>query len=171
MSAVGRDPVLTYGKEDDAIVRPWARHDRTMAQTGVRTMARQLPGLLRLAWSLAWEADRRGLVVMVVLRALAGVLTAVLRDGPTPQRLHDALPALVFVIAAGTLRSGLAAATNLVRVRLGPGWTGSATSGCSTWPPVHRSWPSMTRASSTTLTLRSGAPPAGASSSTTRSRC
>ncbi len=130
--AAEHDPVLTYGKEDDDGVRPWARHDRTMAQTGVRTMARRLPGLLRLAWSLAWEADRRGLVVMVVLRvlagvieaagllAVAGVLTAVLRDGPTPQRLHDALPALILVVAAGTLRSGLAAATNLVRVRLGP---------------------------------------------------
>lgn len=64
--------MLTYGKEDDDRVRPWSRHDRTMAETGVRTLARRLPGLLRLAWSLAWEADRAGLVVMVVLRVFAG---------------------------------------------------------------------------------------------------
>ncbi|WP_423748138.1 ABC transporter ATP-binding protein [Frankia canadensis] len=127
-----RDTVLTYGRVDENAVRSWERQERTLQRTGVRTMARRLPGLLRLAWSVAWEADRAGLVVMVVLRVLAGVvealgllavagaLTAVLRDGPTPQRLRDAVPAVILVVAAGVARSGLAAATSLIQARLGP---------------------------------------------------
>ncbi len=126
------DALLTYGREEDDPTRPWTRHDRTMAATGARTMARRLPGLLRLAWSLAWAADRTGLIIMTVLRvaagvveavgllAVAGALTEVLRDGPTPQRLRAALPALLLIVAAGTLRSGLGAAQSLVRTRLGP---------------------------------------------------
>ncbi len=127
-----RDPVLTYGKEDDDGTRPWSKHDRTMAQTGFFVMAKRLPGLLRLAWSLAWEADRAGLITMVILRvlsgiveaggllAVAGALTAILREGPTPQRLKEALPALALVVGAGVARTGLSMVNNLLRTRFGP---------------------------------------------------
>ncbi|ABW13269.1 ABC transporter related [Parafrankia sp. EAN1pec] len=127
-----RDPVLTYGREDDDTPRPWSRHDRTMERTGVLAMTRRLPGLLRLAWSLAWEADRIGLVTMVGLRvlsglveaagllAVAGALTAVLSEGPTPQRLHDAIPALVLVVGAGVVRTAISLVTSLLQSRFGP---------------------------------------------------
>jgi ATP-binding cassette subfamily B protein len=103
-----------------------------MAKTGVATMTRRLPGLLRLAWSLAWEADRVGLTVMVGLRVLSGVveaagllavagaLTAVVREGPTPQRIEHALPSLILVVVAGTVRTGLSMATGLLSSRFGP---------------------------------------------------
>ena len=126
------DPVLTYGRVDESAAPTWMRQEQALQRTGIRTMARRLPGLLRLAWSVAWEADRRALVAMVVLRvlggavealgllAVAGALTAVLRDGPTPQRLRDAVPAMILVVAAGVVRSGLSAATGLLQARLGP---------------------------------------------------
>jgi ATP-binding cassette, subfamily B, bacterial len=103
-----------------------------MAQTGFLVMARRLPGLLRLAWSLAREADHAGLIVMVILRVLSGiveaggllavasVLTAVLREGPTPHRLRAALPALLLVVGAGILRTGLSTVNSLLQTRLGP---------------------------------------------------
>ncbi|WP_407673540.1 ABC transporter ATP-binding protein [Parafrankia colletiae] len=128
----GRDQVLTYGREDDPKVRAWSKHDLTMSRTGVLAMGRRLPGLLRLAWSLAWEADRSGLIALVSLRVLAGVieavgllavagaLTAVLSEGPTPDRLREALPALLIVIGAGVLRTALSLITNLLQSRFGP---------------------------------------------------
>ncbi|CAO5192611.1 ABC transporter ATP-binding protein [Frankia sp. AiPs1] len=126
------DPVLTYGREDGDATGAWTKHMRTMERTGVRTMARQLPGLLRLSWSLAWEADRTGLIALVAVRvlsglleaagllAVAGALTGLLAEGPTPQRLHAALPALVLVVGAGTTRTGLSLVENLLRSRFGP---------------------------------------------------
>jgi ATP-binding cassette, subfamily B, bacterial len=127
-----RDAVLTYGVEQEDSSNPWRRHDTTMAETGLATMTRRLPGLLRLAWSLAWEADRTVLAVMVGLRllsgvveaagllAVAGALTAVVREGPTPQRLEHALPSLILVVVAATARNGLSMANSLLTARFGP---------------------------------------------------
>ncbi|WP_239340527.1 ABC transporter ATP-binding protein [Frankia sp. CiP3] len=129
---LARDPVLTYGREDEATSRPWSKHDRTLAQTGFLIMAKRLPGLFRLAWSLAWESDRAGLITMVTLRvlsgiveaggllAVAGALGALLREGPTPRRLMAALPALALVVGAGIVRTGLSMVNNFLRTRFGP---------------------------------------------------
>ncbi|WP_083418448.1 ABC transporter ATP-binding protein [Pseudofrankia sp. BMG5.36] len=126
------DPVLTYGKEDEDSTGAWTKHKKTMERTGVRTMARRLPGLLGLSWSLAWEADRAGLLALVTVRvvsglaeaagllAVAGALTELLREGPTPDRIREALPALALVAAAGVVRVGLALLERLLRSRFGP---------------------------------------------------
>jgi ATP-binding cassette subfamily B protein len=132
-SGAARDPALIYGvEEDEENARPWLRHEATMRETGVRTMARRLPGLMRLAWSLAWEADRVRLLVVVGLRVLSGVvqaagllavagaLTAVVREGPTPDRIRHALPSLILVLAAGVVRTALSTANTLVAARFGP---------------------------------------------------
>jgi len=48
-----------------------------MQSTNVRrTKARRLPGLLRLAWSLAWDADRPGLIALVTVRVVTGLVEA-----------------------------------------------------------------------------------------------
>ncbi|MCM3883253.1 ABC transporter ATP-binding protein/permease [Frankia sp. R82] len=126
------DPVLTYGQDDGDSTGAWTKHMRTMEHTGVRTMARQLPGLLRLSWSLAFEADRAGLIALVTVRvvvglleavgllAVAGALTGLLSQGPTPDRLRAALPAMALVVGAGALRTALSLVENLLRSRFGP---------------------------------------------------
>jgi ATP-binding cassette subfamily B protein len=129
---IPHDPVLTYGKEDEEAANPWRKHEKTMERTNVRTMARRLPGLLRLAWSLAWEADRPGLIALVTVRvvsglaeaagllAVAGALTGLLSAGPTPDRIRHALPALALVVGAGLVRTALSLVESLLRSRFGP---------------------------------------------------
>ncbi|MBL7497648.1 ABC transporter ATP-binding protein [Frankia nepalensis] len=129
---VSHDPLLIYGREDDDPTGAWTKHNKTMERTGVRTMARRLPSLLRLSWSLAWEADRAGLIALVSVRvvsglveavgllAVAGALTGLLREGPTPDRVRAALPALALVVAAGVVRTGLSLVESLLRSRFGP---------------------------------------------------
>ncbi|OHV35319.1 MULTISPECIES: ABC transporter ATP-binding protein [Pseudofrankia] len=126
------DPVLTYGKEDEDPTGAWTKHKKTMERTGVRTMARRLPGLLKLSWSLAWEADRAGLLALVAVRvvsglaeaagllAVAGALTELLSAGPTPDRIREALPALALVAGAGVVRTALSLVESLLRRRFGP---------------------------------------------------
>ncbi|MBL7487328.1 ABC transporter ATP-binding protein [Frankia sp. AgB1.9] len=131
-AAIPHDPVLTYGKEDDDTSSAWRKHEKTMERTGVRTMVKRLPGLLRLAWSLAWEADRNGLIALVTVRvvaglveaagllAVAGALSGLLTAGPTPDRVRHALPALALILAAGLVRTALSLVENLLRARFGP---------------------------------------------------
>lgn len=131
-ATIPHDPVLTYGKEDDDTSSAWRKHEKTMERTGVRTMVKRLPGLLRLAWSLAWEADRNGLIALVTVRvvaglveaagllAVAGALSGLLTAGPTPDRVRHALPALVLILAAGLVRTALSLVENLLRARFGP---------------------------------------------------
>jgi ATP-binding cassette subfamily B protein len=127
------DPLVTYGKEEEEPPSTgWGKHRRTMARTGMLAMARRLPSLLRLSWSLAWEADRSGLVALVTVRVLSGVaqalgllavagaLTGLLAEGPTPQRVREALPALALVVGAGLVRTGLSMVEGLLRSRFGP---------------------------------------------------
>ena len=131
-AAALHDPTLTYGKEDDDATGAWTKHSKTMESTGVRTMARRLPGLLAMSWSLAWEADRTGLVALIAVRvvgglaeaagllAVAGALTELLSAGPTPDRIRDALPALALVAGAGVVRTALSVVESLLRRRFGP---------------------------------------------------
>jgi ATP-binding cassette subfamily B protein len=131
-ATIPHDPVLTYGKEDDDTSSAWRKHEKTMERTGVRTMVKRLPGLLRLAWSLAWEADRNGLIALVTVRvvaglveaagllAVAGALSGLLTAGPTPDRVRHALPALALILAAGLVRTALSLVENLLRARFGP---------------------------------------------------
>ncbi|ADP84911.1 ABC transporter ATP-binding protein [Pseudofrankia inefficax] len=131
-ATIPHDPVLTYGKEDDDTSSAWRKHEKTMERTGVRTMVKRLPGLLRLAWSLAWEADRNGLIALVTVRvvaglveaagllAVAGALGGLLTAGPTPDRVRHALPALALILAAGLVRTALSLVENLLRARFGP---------------------------------------------------
>jgi len=129
---VPHDPLLIYGQENEDPTGAWSKHTKTMERTGVRTMARRLPGLLRLAWSLAWEADRPGLIALVTVRvvsglvealgllAVAGALTGLLSEGPTPDRVREALPALGLVVGAAVVRTGLSLVEGLLRSRFGP---------------------------------------------------
>ncbi|HEU4426245.1 MAG TPA: ABC transporter ATP-binding protein [Pilimelia sp.] len=110
----------------------WYAHGGRLSGTGFWAMARRLPALVRQSLGLAWEANRRDTVVAVAANLVGGVLTAfgllatrdvaaaLLAEGPTPERVRAAVPALTVVGAAMAIRSGLATAAGWAQSRLGP---------------------------------------------------
>ncbi|WP_131742454.1 ABC transporter ATP-binding protein [Actinomadura roseirufa] len=109
-------------------------HSRTreLSETGMRTMARRLPMVIVQATRLAWRASRADTAVTISLNLLAGVftafgllattgvLTALFSAGPTPDRVHDALPSLALVAGAVALQAALKAAAGWAQARLQP---------------------------------------------------
>jgi ATP-binding cassette subfamily B protein/ATP-binding cassette subfamily C protein len=110
----------------------WLRHGDTMAGVGFLTVARRLPYLIRQALSMAWQAGPRDTTATVVLSMLGGVftafgllattgvLTALFEAGPTPDRIRAALPSLLLVGVAATIRTVLQAGAGWAQARLGP---------------------------------------------------
>ncbi|KAA9377059.1 ABC transporter ATP-binding protein [Microbispora cellulosiformans] len=110
----------------------WARHYGTMAGLSFLTVARRLPGLIRQALRIAWEASPRDTVATVALNVLGGVLTAfgllattgvltaLLQEGPTPDRVRAALPSLLLVGLAATVRTAVQAGAGWAESRLSP---------------------------------------------------
>lgn len=107
------------------------RHDNALADT-FTTMARRLPSLAATALRLAWEADRRALLLAGLLQLATGMLTAVglyatrgalvplFAPGPVAERLHTAAPSLTVIMLSAAGRSIIAAATLAVTARIGP---------------------------------------------------
>jgi ABC-type multidrug transport system fused ATPase/permease subunit len=99
----------------------WNRHDQEFFESDMLTVVRKLPRLAGRCARLAWRADRRGSLTVVVcqltlgataafgLLATNGVLRAMLAAGPTPGRIKQALPAILLVSVAGILTSLLTA--------------------------------------------------------------
>lgn len=110
----------------------WHAHIGKMTGIGFLTIARRLPALVSQAIRLAWLASPRDTVITIVLSLLAGVFTAfgllattgvlsaLFAAGPTPDRVVAALPALVLVGAAGTLRTLTQAGAGWAQSRLDP---------------------------------------------------
>ncbi|QKW17841.1 hypothetical protein HUT16_01080 [Kitasatospora sp. NA04385] len=64
----------------------FVRHEEAGVQAGLWAVARQIPGMLRLAWRLARRADRTaraGVVLAEIGRAGAAALSPVVADEPT----------------------------------------------------------------------------------------
>ncbi|WP_271223181.1 ABC transporter ATP-binding protein [Streptosporangium carneum] len=103
-----------------------------MTGVGFLTIARRLPALVAQAVRLAWLASPRDTVVTISLSLLGGVFTAfgllattgvlsaLFEAGPTPERVMAALPSLVLVGVAGTLRTLTQAGAGWAQSRLDP---------------------------------------------------
>ncbi|NBE94974.1 ABC transporter ATP-binding protein [Nonomuraea sp. KC401] len=110
----------------------WHAHTDKMAEVGFLTIARRLPALVVEALRMAWRASPRDTVATVTLNLLGGVftafgllattgvLTALFSEGPTPDRVVAALPALVLVGAAAVLRTTTQAGAGWAQSRLNP---------------------------------------------------
>ncbi|MEU6866778.1 ABC transporter ATP-binding protein [Streptomyces sp. NPDC046876] len=95
-------------------------------------MARRLPVLMRQALALAWRADRRAVIALMVCQAVAGALeafgllattstiTAILSSGDITDRLQAAAPSLVVLGAALAGRAGLGITVVWLSERVGP---------------------------------------------------
>ncbi|GAA1165341.1 ATP-binding cassette subfamily B protein [Kitasatospora gansuensis] len=107
-------------------------HEQTMLKIDFLTVARQIPGLLRTALRLAWQADRTALVVIAVAeigRALAAAfgllatsraLASLFASGGADQLLRAALPAALAVGGASALSALLGIASSWAGGRLEP---------------------------------------------------
>ena len=110
----------------------WLWRSEALTGTSFLAMLRRLPALLARAARLSWEASPRDTVLAVVLTvtgglfttfgvlATSGVAAALLTAGPTAERVRAALPALIVVAAALSLRSALSTAAGWAQARLDP---------------------------------------------------
>ncbi|MEV7908492.1 ABC transporter ATP-binding protein, partial [Streptomyces anulatus] len=126
-SGTTSDPVL-----GELNLSEWHVHVNKMAGVGFLTISRRLPALVAQAVRLGWLASPRDTVVTVGLSLLGGVFTAfgllattgvlaaLFQAGPTPERVVAALPSLVLVGVAGTLRTLTQAGAGWAQSRLDP---------------------------------------------------
>ncbi|MFL6120222.1 ABC transporter ATP-binding protein [Actinophytocola sp.] len=117
----------------DGIAAPkWAASDRAVAEASWWQTVRSVPAAVATVIRLAWQGSRSLTVVAGVLHLLSGCVTAfgllatanllteLLERGPTPERVLAALPAIVLVLVAYSLRAGLDAAVAMVQGMLTP---------------------------------------------------
>jgi ATP-binding cassette, subfamily B, bacterial len=117
----GSGPGPLIGAEDIA-TPPWAEGYESASKAGALAMTRAAPRLVAQAARWSWQASPRltllsvlvqlaaGLVTAFGLLATADVFTRLLAQGPTPERVVAALPALAVVVAAAATRGLLDAA-------------------------------------------------------------
>ncbi|MGW9194554.1 ABC transporter ATP-binding protein [Micromonospora chersina] len=110
----------------------WMHRATELAHTGFWAVARRLPALVREAVALAWATSRRDTLASIGLNVAAGVLTTLgllattgvlhqlFAEGPTPDRIRAALPALALAGAAVTARGALTVAAGWAQARLIP---------------------------------------------------
>ncbi|MFG3225105.1 ATP-binding cassette domain-containing protein [Kitasatospora sp. NPDC048194] len=140
------------------------------------TMVRRLPHLIRRALALAWQADRRSTLLLLLAQAASGVfgalalyattgtLAALLRPGPVTAHLRAAAPSLTLLTASVALRAGLGIAVTTLAGRVGPRVNRDADlklieAGCSAelaaydQPSYNESWEAADRGAATTPDL------------------
>lgn len=110
----------------------WAKVGRKAATVSLGKALRSLPEAIRVVVRLAWRTSPgltvaaavvhvvSGCVTAFGLLATADVFAALLRDGPTPQRVAESLPALAVVVGSYAARALLDTAVAAVESSLRP---------------------------------------------------
>ncbi|MEV4144945.1 ABC transporter ATP-binding protein [Amycolatopsis sp. NPDC049691] len=116
----------------------WARVDERVAAAGFGQAVRALPTAIAVVLRLAWRTSPRltllagfvhvvsGCVTAFGLLATANVFTALLEQGPTPERVLQSLPAIAVVTGSYAARALLDAAVAAVEGALRPRVTAAA---------------------------------------------
>lgn len=142
-SEAASDPASEAGKrfaEDEAgdplfgsgihFTAGWTRHDVEITQVSLFQVIRQLPQQIRTCLGLAWRADRRAVLGVLICQSATGIATAfgllatnsvllnLFAAGPSPARVRAAVPSLILVGLAAmgatvTATLGKAASTRL----------------------------------------------------------
>src|SRR3954463_2566271 len=119
-------------EEGELALPYWLTSTEEAANTSFGTMVRRLPQLLREAWLLAWRADpfttasvgalqiAGGAASALGLISVVGVFNGLLQAGPTPERVRAAVPSLLLLVCAATLRGALTSAAAAANGRLTP---------------------------------------------------
>ncbi|HEY6424410.1 MAG TPA: ABC transporter ATP-binding protein [Pseudonocardiaceae bacterium] len=117
---------------DDVKTPPWAEVMETVVGSGIGRKLRAAPAALRVLVRLTWQTSPRLTMLAVAVEVVAGcatafgllatanVLTQLLVQGPTPERVVAALPALALVMASYAARGLLDAAIGSVQAVLAP---------------------------------------------------
>ncbi|HEX2301893.1 MAG TPA: hypothetical protein VHH34_25865 [Pseudonocardiaceae bacterium] len=117
---------------DDLTTPDWAKAHEMIAEAGLGGMVRAAPQAIGLIVRLAWRTSPRltllagavelvaGCVTSFGLLATANVFTQLLEQGPTPERVVAALPALTLVMICYAARGLLDAAVGAVHAALAP---------------------------------------------------
>jgi ATP-binding cassette subfamily B protein len=117
---------------DDLKTPKWAQVMEEVGGSSAGQLLRGAPAALRVLVGLAWRTSPRltllaaaveliaGCATAFGLLATANVLTQLLEQGPTPQRVLAALPALALVMGSYTARGLLEAAVGAVQAVLAP---------------------------------------------------
>ncbi|MFE0043027.1 ABC transporter ATP-binding protein [Streptomyces albireticuli] len=112
--------------------KTWAQHADPLLRMSFWSMARQFPAMLTVIARIAWREDPRALAVLVGAQVVSGVMTAFLlvsinqvlvalfSNGPTSDKLWDALPALLSGGAASSASVLLGCLIVKVEARLYP---------------------------------------------------
>ncbi|MEV7037327.1 ABC transporter ATP-binding protein [Amycolatopsis sp. NPDC051061] len=116
----------------------WARVDERVADAGFGQAVRALPAAIAVVLRLAWRTSPRltllagfvhvvsGCVTAFGLLATANVFTALLEQGPTPERVLQSVPAIAVVMGSYAARAVLDAAVAAVEGALRPRVTAAA---------------------------------------------
>ncbi len=117
---------------DEVDLPKWTVVDQQVAKAGLWHTLRALPAGIRIVVGLAWRASRRLTLMAAVLSVAAGcvtafgvlatadVLTSLLAEGPAPDRVVAALPAVGLVVASFSLRALLDSASSAAQALLRP---------------------------------------------------
>ncbi len=117
---------------DDIETPYWVQGFEAVTKAGMREVARAAPRTAALVIRWAWAASPRltllaaavqllsGCATAFGLLATANVFTQLLEQGPTPERLVAAMPALAAVVAAYAVGGLLDAAVGAVQAALSP---------------------------------------------------
>ncbi|WP_447005656.1 ABC transporter ATP-binding protein [Saccharothrix isguenensis] len=128
--SVGATSTVLIGVENVATPK-WARR-RGGTSVSLGKALRSLPSAVSMVVRLAWRTSPRLTVLAGVVHVLSGCVTAfgllatadvfsaLLREGPTPQRITEALPALAVVVASFVVRALLDTAVAAVESSLRP---------------------------------------------------
>ncbi|GAA2720260.1 MULTISPECIES: ABC transporter ATP-binding protein [Streptomyces] len=92
--------------------KAWAIYEDPLTRMSFWSMAKQFPSMLRMIARIAWREDRRALALLLAAQLASGAMTAFLlvatnqvlvhlfADGPTPEKLQQALPSLLLAGAS-----------------------------------------------------------------------
>ncbi|MFF2013520.1 ABC transporter ATP-binding protein [Streptomyces sp. NPDC058195] len=110
----------------------WAIPGETIAKRGVAATLRAVPSAVAVIVALAWRASRSLTLIVGLAQLLAGgaaafgliatanVLTVLLAEGPTPERVMDSLPSVLAVVGSYALRGLMESAATVLQGRLRP---------------------------------------------------
>jgi ATP-binding cassette, subfamily B, bacterial len=110
----------------------WETGMQARVDAGIGGVAKALPRLVRVALRRAYAADRAGTVATIAVTVTGGVMSTlgllttqrvlveVFAQGPTPERIANAMPALILLAAVSGVRAGLGIAAGWTQTRLEP---------------------------------------------------
>jgi ATP-binding cassette subfamily B protein len=117
---------------DEVDLPKWTEVDQQVAKAGLWHTLRALPAGIRIVVGLAWRASKRLTLLTALLSVAAGcvtafgvlataeVLTTLLAEGPTPDRVVAALPSVGLVVVSFSLRALLDSASSAAQALLKP---------------------------------------------------